>query len=255
MNEDLELFREYRRTHAADVRDRILERHMGAVKYAAASAAGRLPSRLRLDDLYSAGMLGFLDAIVHYDPDRGVPFASYAAPRIRGAILDELRRLDYVPRRTRRKLRDAERAANALRQELGGEPSHGQVAARLGVEVADYERLLGDDVTFVSLDASRRDDDPPGATPEGLTGSPLPSPIRALDDLDQRRLLGRIIDRLPERERQVLALYYYEELTMQDVGRVLGVTESRVSQLHSSAMAHLQAALRRERWRRADAAH
>jgi RNA polymerase sigma factor FliA len=252
MTEDLELFREYRRTHADEVRDRIVERHMSAVRYAAASAAGRLPGHLRLDDLHSAGMLGFLDAIVHYDPDRGVPFAAYAAPRIRGAILDELRRLDCVPRRTRRKLREAQRATEALRQELGGEPTKAEVAARLGVDVADYERLLGADVTLVSLDASRHDEEPPGTTADVIAGSSLPSPLRVLDDLDQRRLLGQIIDRLPERERQVLALYYYEELTMQDIGRVLGVTESRVSQLHSSAMVHLQSALRRERRRTAE---
>jgi RNA polymerase sigma factor for flagellar operon FliA len=234
MSDDLELFREYRRTNAAELRDRLVEQHLGLVKYAAAWVAGRLPSHLRMDDLYSAGMLGFLDAITHYDPDRGVPFGAYAGPRIRGAILDELRRLDCVPRRTRRKLREVQRAVEGLTQELDREPTDDEIAGRLGVTVADYHRL------------------PRGVTLDVLADGSLPSPLRMLEDGEQRRMLGRLIERLPERERQVLALYYYEELTMQDIGRVLGVTESRVSQIHSGAMLRLRTAMKRERGRAPD---
>jgi RNA polymerase sigma factor FliA len=252
MSDDVDLFREYRRTHAAELRDRLVEQHLGLVKYAAAWVAGRLPSHLRMDDLYSAGMMGFLDAITHYDPDRGVPFSAYASPRIRGAILDELRRLDCVPRRTRRKLREVQRAVEGLTQELDREPTDDEIATRLGVEVADYHRLLGEGVTLVSLDGSSREDEPRGVTLDVLADGSLPSPLRVLEDGEQRRMLGRFIERLPERERQVLALYYYEELTMQDIGRILGVTESRVSQIHSSAMLRLRAAMRRDRPRAPD---
>jgi RNA polymerase sigma factor for flagellar operon FliA len=248
MTEDRALFVEYRRTRSTEVREPLVERHLPLVKYAAAWVAGRLPSHLRLDDLYSAGMLGFLDALEHYDPDRGVPFAAYASPRIRGAILDELRRVDCVPRRVRRKLRDAERAMEALARELDRPPTDEEMAARLGVEVADYRRLLGEGVTLVSLDGATRDDER-GVILEALVDGSLPSPLGALEAREQRRWLGRLIDGLPERERQVLALYYYEELTMQDIGAVLGVTESRVSQIHSAAVLRLRAALRRQRLR------
>jgi RNA polymerase sigma factor for flagellar operon FliA len=251
MSDDLVLFREYRRTRGAAVRDRLVEHHLALVKYAAAWVAGRLPSHLRLDDLYSAGMLGFLDAIEHYDPERGVPFTAYAGPRIRGAILDELRRLDCVPRRTRRKLRDAQRAIDALAQELDRDPTDEEIAARLGVAVEDYRRLLGEGVTLIPLDGSARDDDQRGVTLDVLADGSTPSPLRVLEDGEQRRMVGRLIERLPDRERQVLALYYYEELTMQDIGRVLGVTESRVSQIHSGAVLRLRGALRRERVRTA----
>jgi RNA polymerase sigma factor for flagellar operon FliA len=248
MTDERELFREYRRACAPEVREALVERHLPLVKYAAAWVAGRLPSHLRLDDLYSAGMLGFLDAIEHYDPDRGVPFNAYAVPRIRGAILDELRRVDCVPRRVRRKLRDAQRAMEALCQELDREPTEEEMAARLRMEVADYRRLLGEGVTLVSLDGAVRDDEH-GAGFEALVDGSLPSPLGVLEAREQRRWLGRLIDGLPERERQVLALYYYEELTMQEIGAVLGVTESRVSQIHSGAVLKLRAALRRQRFR------
>jgi RNA polymerase sigma factor FliA len=248
MTDERELFREYRRTRTPAVREALVERHLPLVKYAATWVAGRLPSHLRLDDLYSAGMLGFLDAIEHYDPERGVPFSAYAAPRIRGAILDELRRVDCVPRRVRRRLRDAQRTMDQLSHELDRAPTEEEMAARMGVDVAEYQRLLGEGVTLVSLDDAMRDDDRL-ATFDALVDGSLPSPLGALEVREQRRWLGRLIDGLPERERQVLALYYYEELTMQDIGAVLGVTESRVSQIHSGAVLRLRTALRRQRKR------
>jgi RNA polymerase sigma factor for flagellar operon FliA len=253
MSGDRELFLEYRRARSPAVRDRLVERYLALVKYAAAWVAGRLPSHLRLDDLYSAGMLGFLDAIEHYDPERGVPFAAYATPRIRGAILDELRRGDCVPRRVRRKLRDAERAMESLTRELDREPTDEELATRLGMDVAAYRRLLGEGVTLVSLDGAARDDEAGGSL-EALVDRSQPGPLGVLEARERRRWLGRLIDGLPERERLVLALYYYEELTMQEIGAVLGVTESRVSQIHSGAVLRLRAALRRQRGRTGNAA-
>jgi RNA polymerase sigma factor FliA len=247
MSEDPELLREFRRTRAPAVRERLVERHLGLVKCVAAWVAGRLPSHVRRDDLYSAGMLGFLDAITRYDPDRGVPFSAYASARIRGAILDELRRLDVVPRRTRRKLVEAQRAIETLVRKLDREPTEEEVAARLDIDVAEYRRLRGESVTLVSLDGSAREDEPGRVTLDGLVDTSVPSPLRLTEDTDQRHVVLRLIDRLPERERQVLALYYYEEMTMQEIGDVLGVTESRVSQVHSSAVLRLRGALRRDR--------
>lgn len=244
--DDRELWRAWRRGRDPALRDRLVERHLGVVKQAAAWVAGRLPSHLRLDDLYSAGMMGYLDAIEHYDPEVGVSFAAYAGPRIRGAILDELRRLDCVPRRVRRRIREAQRAIEALCQRLDRQPEEEEVARELGIPLAEYRRLLGAGVTLLSIDALAEREE--GPTPLDVLEDPgLPSPLQRLEGRERRQLLAGLIDRLPPRERQVLALYYVEELTMQEIGQVLGVTESRVSQIHSGALLRLRAMLRRQR--------
>jgi RNA polymerase sigma factor for flagellar operon FliA len=244
---DFELWAAYRQTRATDVRDQLIEKHLVLVKYAAARIAGRLPSHLRMDDLYSAGLMGFLDAVEDYDPERGVEFSAYANPRIRGAIFDELRRLDCVPRRVRRRIRDAERAIDTLTQRLDRQPTDEEIAGELGIDVAAYHRLLGEGVTLLSLDGAPSPHAEGLSPMETLEDAETTSPFEALETKERRQLLGRVIDHLPEKERQVLALYYYEELTMQEVGRVLGVTESRVSQLHSSAVLRLRSTLRRQR--------
>lgn len=247
MSGDLELWRAFRESRDPALRDQLIEKHLVVVKYVAARIAGRLPSHLRLDDLYSAGLLGFLDAVEDYDPARGVDFPVYASPRIRGAIFDELRRLDCVPRRVRRRIREAERAIGNLNQRFDREPTDEEIATEMGIGVEEYRRLLGEGVTLLSLDApSPRHADGP-APVDTLEDPASPDPLYALEAGERRRLLGGFIERLPSRERQVLALYYYEELTMQEVGKAMGVTESRVSQLHSSAVLRLRAALRRQR--------
>jgi RNA polymerase sigma factor for flagellar operon FliA len=247
MGADVELWQAYRRTRDLALRERIIEKHLVLVKYTAARLAGRLPSHLRFEDLYSAGLLGYLRAVEDYDPDRGVEFRVYATQRIRGSIFDELRRLDWVPRAVRRKIRDAERAIDTLFRRLGHQPTEEEISSELSIGLEDYRRLLGYGLTLLSLDA------PAGGQEEGL--SPLdsledgnsPNPFLSLAAKERRAILGRIIEGLPERERHVLSLYYYEELTMQEVGQALGVTESRVSQLHSSAILRIRSALRRYR--------
>ncbi len=245
--DELALWRELRSTGDVVARDRLVERHIGVVKSAAAWVAGRLPSHLRLDDLYAAGMLGFLDALEDFDPDRGVPFSSYAVPRIRGAIFDELRRLDVVPRRVRRRLRQAQHAVETLSQRLDREPDDTEIAAELGLDLAAYHHLLEEGVTLLSLENAGSADDDRLSPLDTLSDTTTPDPGSTLDARELRRVLTQCIDTLPDRERQVLALYYYEELTMQEAGQVLGVTESRVSQIHSSAIIRLRAALRRRR--------
>jgi RNA polymerase sigma factor for flagellar operon FliA len=247
MKTEIEVWKAYRGTRDPALRERIIERNLFLVKYAAVRIAGRLPSHLSLGDLYSAGLLGYLRAVEDFDPDRGVQFALYATRRIRGSIFDELRRLDWVPRAIRRKIRDAERAIDSLFRRLGRQPMEDEVAAELSIGLEDYQRLLGYGLTLLSLDA------PVGGKEEALT--PLDSledsnavnPLLSLAAKERCAILGRIIQGLPERERQVLSLYYYEELTMQEVGQALGVTESRVSQLHSSAILRIRSALRRHR--------
>src|SRR5262249_30123317 len=165
------------------------------VKYTAAWVAGRLPSHLHLDDLYSAGMLGFLGAIEDFDPDRSVEFTSYARPRIRGAIFDELRRLDCVPRRVRQQLREAEQASAELRHRLDREPTEQEVATQMGIELDEYRRLLGEGVTLFSLDAASS----PAAdvsVRDGFDDAATPDPLDAALADERRAVLGRLVEGL-----------------------------------------------------------
>ncbi|HYE94204.1 MAG TPA: FliA/WhiG family RNA polymerase sigma factor [Terriglobales bacterium] len=244
MIQDLEVWRGYRRTRDPAVRDTLVEKHLVLVKYAAARVAGRLPSHFRLDDLYSAGLVGFLAAIDDYDPERNVEFGAYASRRIRGAILDELRRLDCVPRRVRRLAREAARAIGILTQRLGRSPTDEEIAGEMGLDPDAYREWLSEGVTLISLDADA-DSEHGASVMDALEDPDTPDPVQALEGAERRALLGKLIDKLPPRERQVVSLYYHEELTMLEIGKVLGITESRVSQIHSSAILRLQASLRR----------
>jgi RNA polymerase sigma factor FliA len=245
MSDDIQIWRDYRRTRDPGLRDQLVEKNLVLVKYAAARVAGRLPGHFRLDDLYSAGLVGFLAAIEDFDPDRNVEFGAYASQRIRGAIIDELRRLDVVPRRVRRLAREAAHAIGVLTQRLGRQPHDEEIAAEMKIEVTVYRRLLTEGVTLLSLDADVGGEQG-GAPVDALEDPSVPDPFTALEGKERRAVLARFLEKLPEREQQVLALYYHEELTMAEVGAILGITESRVSQIHSSAILRLQAAVRRE---------
>lgn len=242
-----ETWRAYRRSKDPALRDQLVEADLALVKRAAARIASRLPRHLRLDDLYSAGLLGYLAAVEDYDPDRGVSFSAYAIHRVRGAIFDELRRLDWVPRGVRDRIRHTERAIDTLCQRLDRQPTDEEIAGELGVDVEVYRSGLADGVTLVSLSAPAAPDGEGAALVDYVRDSQAADPLRALAEEERREILGRLVDTLPPRERQVLALYYHEELTMREVGTVLGVTESRVSQMHSSAVHRLAVLLRRRR--------
>ena len=242
-----ETWRAYRRSKDRALRDEIVEADLALVKRAAARIASRLPKHLRLDDLYSAGLVGYLAAVEDYDPERGVPFSAYAVHRVRGAIFDELRRLDWVPRGVRDRIRHTERAIATLYQRLDRQPTDEEIARELGVDVEAYRSGLADGVTLVSLSATAAPDGEGAALVDYVRDTQVADPLRALAEEERRGVLGGLVDTLPPRERQVLALYYHEELTMREVGTVLGVTESRVSQLHSSAVHRLTVLLRRRR--------
>jgi RNA polymerase sigma factor for flagellar operon FliA len=243
----LDLWRAYRRTKDSALRDQLIEADLPLVKYVAARIASRLPKHLRLDDLYSAGLLGYLAAVEDFDPERGVQFAAYATHRVRGAIFDELRRLDWVPRGVRERIRDTQRAIDTLLQRLDRHPTDEEIAAELGIETEAYRKSLSDGVTLVSLTSTAGAEGDGPALSDNVEDTVTPDPLSTLAEEERRAILGRLIDRLPERERHVLSLYYHEELTMREVGAVLGVTESRVSQLHSSAVQRLTVMLRRQR--------
>jgi RNA polymerase sigma factor for flagellar operon FliA len=225
-------------------RDRMMLEQMPAVRWIARRIHERLPQHVDLEDLVSAGTLGLLDAFRKFDPARKVQFRSYAQFRIRGAILDSLRTLDWSPRELRRKGRAVEESIRTLTAQYGRAPSEPEIAAAMGLELEEYQQLLGElkGLEIGTLHVERSEDSGEEELAY-LPNRPEEDPLfRCLRGEMQDRLAGAI-DGLPERERLVVTLYYYEEMTMKEIGLVLGVVESRVSQIHSSAVVHLRARL------------
>jgi RNA polymerase sigma factor for flagellar operon FliA len=227
----------------AEQEEQLME-HLPIVRYLARRIHERLPHHVEMDDLVSAGMLGLLDAMRKFDPEKKVQFRSYAQFRIRGAILDSLRTLDWGPRDLRRKGRAIEEAMRALTARLGRAPQEGEVAAEMGLSLGDYQQLLGElkGLEIGTLHAERSEDsgeEELAFVPANPEDDPL---FRCLKGELRERLI-HAIEGLPERERLVMTLYYYEEMTMKEIGLTLGVVESRVSQMHSSAVLHLRAIL------------
>ena len=225
-------------------RERIVLKHLPMVRFLARRIHERLPQHVEIEDMVSAGVLGLMDAFAKFDPDKKVQFRSYAQFRIRGAILDNLRSLDWSPRELRRKGRAVEEAIRVLTAKLGHTPGEAEVAAEMGQGLDQYQQLLGDlkGLEIGTLHTERSED----SGEEELAyvpGRPEDDPLFCClrGELEDR--LAGAIARLPDRERLVMTLYYYEEMTMHEIGLALGVVESRVSQVHSSAVVHLRVAL------------
>ena len=229
---------------SAPDRDRLLLEHLPTVRYLARRIHERLPQHVELDDLISAGVVGLIDAFSKFDHSKKVQFKSYAQFRIRGAILDSLRTLDWSPRELRRKGRAVEEAIRSVTQRLGRAPSEPEIAAEMELTLNEFQQLLGDlkGLEIGSLHMERTEDSGDQELAY-IPGSPEEDPLfRCLKGELKQRLIDAI-DELPERERLVLTLYYYEELTMKEIGLTLGVVESRVSQIHSAAVLRLRVAL------------
>jgi RNA polymerase sigma factor for flagellar operon FliA len=230
--------------YVAAERDLLLMEHLPTVRYLARRIHERLPQHVELDDLVSAGVVGLIDAFSKFDHNKKVQFKSYAQFRIRGAILDSLRMLDWSPRELRRKGRAVEEAIRAVTQRVGRAPSEQEIAKEMELTLAEYQLLLGDlkGLEIGSLHMERSED----SGDEELAyipGSPEDDPLFRCLKGEMKQRLADAIDELPEKERMVLTLYYYEELTMKEIGLTLGVVESRVSQIHSSAVLRLRTAL------------
>jgi RNA polymerase sigma factor for flagellar operon FliA len=225
-------------------RDRLLLEHLPTVRYLARRIHERLPQHVDIDDLISAGVVGLIDAFNKFDHTKKVQFKSYAQFRIRGAILDTLRSLDWSPRELRRKGRSVQEAIQTLTQTLHRSPSEQEIANQMHLSLADYQELLGDlkGLEIGSLQAERNEDSGEDELAY-IAGSPDDSPLFRCLQGEMKQHLTDAIDDLPERERMVLSLYYFEELTMKEIGFTLGVVESRVSQIHSSAVLHLRSSL------------
>jgi len=225
--------------------ERTLLEHLPIVRYLARRIHERLPQHVEIEDLISAGIVGLMDAFTKFDATKKVQFRSYAQFRIRGAILDSLRTLDWSPRELRRKGRAVEEAIHALTAQLGRAPGEAEVAAAMEMSLEDYQQLLGDlkGLEIGTLHMERNEDSGEEELAY-LPGRPDEDPLFCClrGELEER--LTEAIANLPERERLVMSLYYYEEMTMREIGMALNVVESRVSQIHASAVVHLRAALR-----------
>jgi RNA polymerase sigma factor for flagellar operon FliA len=242
------LWREFRATGDPAIRDRLIVTYAPLVKYVAGRLGSGLPAHVDDEDLVSYGLLGLIGAIERYDPDRDVKFETYAIARIRGAIIDELRALDWVPRSVRSRARDIERAIAELEGKLGRAPTDDEIAQKLGVSEEELNESLSEisRSSIAALDELWTISGTSGdqvALIDTIEDPEAPDPQGSLSQTELREAIADAIARLPEREKLVVTLYYYEELTLREIGEVLGVTESRVSQLHTKAVLRLKARL------------
>ncbi len=241
------LWQDYRRTRDRALRDRLILTYAPLVKFVAGRLGSGLPAHVDEGDLVSYGLLGLIGAIERYDPDREIKFETYAITRIKRAIIDELRALDWVPRSVRARARDIERAIAELEKKLHRAPTDEEISDKLGLTQEELDNSLTEisRSSIAALDElwTVSDGGDQIALLDTIEDSVGPEPQTALAQSEIREALGESISRLPEREKLVVTLYYYEELTLREIGEVLGVTESRVSQLHTKAILRLKARL------------
>jgi RNA polymerase sigma factor for flagellar operon FliA len=243
-----EIWQRYRESRDKALRDRLILNYAPLVKYVAGRISTSLPAHVDEGDLVSYGLLGLIGAIERYDPAREIKFETYAISRIKGSIIDELRSLDWVPRSVRSRAREIERAMLDLENRLKRAPSDEEVATEIGITVDEFQ----DSLTAISRSSvAALDELWQISTGGGDTVSLIDTiedphaddPSKAMSQTEVREALADAIQRLPEREKLVITLYYYEELTLREIGEVLSVTESRVSQLHTKAILRLKVRL------------
>jgi len=229
-------------------KNELLTEHMPLVKRLAHHMKAKLPPSVEVDDLIQAGMIGLLDAITRYEETHGAQFETYAVLRIRGAMLDELRNSDWLPRSMRQNMRKVEAAMSALQQKLGHAPTESEVAKSLKLSLADYQDMLSDGCGHQLVYYEDFHDNEGNDSFLDRYAVDDADPLRSLMDGDFRQAVIDAIDGLPPREKILMGLYYEEELNLKEIGAVMGVSESRVSQLHTQAVARLRATLREQAW-------
>jgi len=248
-----ELWQAYKGRGDAAARQELIAEYAPLVKYVAGRLVIGLPSSVELDDLISYGVFGLIDAVEKFDPSRGVKFETYAVSRIKGAILDGLRAWDWVPPSLRRRAKEVERVYGELEQSLGRAATDAETAAAVGMEEKDFLALVAglSRSNLLSLDGlwRQQEGDEGGrvSNHESVADEAAPDPPTMVEFEERRQSLAAAIRRLPERERLVVALYYYEGLTVREISEVMGVSPSRVSQLHSKAILRLRGHLSRRR--------
>ncbi len=234
------LWVEFKRTGAKEYYDGLVEAYLPLVRYTAERIWGKLPRGVELDDLFSAGVFGLMGAIEAFDITRGVKFETYCTPRIRGAILDQLRSEDWVPRLVRSRAHRVGQVWDALRVELGRFPSEDEMAERMGLPMQEFYHILkeANAVAMISLDRRYGEDDEDGVKElDVVHDERSEDPIRTIQKSDLKDLITKGLNK---KERLIIVLYYYEELTMKEIGETLGLSESRVSQMHAAILLRLR---------------
>ena len=245
---DLATWERFKETNDSETRDQLLNQYLQLVKNVAGRMAAGFPKSVELNDLINTGVIGLIEAFNNFDPGRGVKFETFAVPRIRGAILDELRALDWVPRSTRAKARNLDRALMKLENELGRGPSENELADRMEISVDDLFAARKDvSVTSIlSLDEliCREDDNRQVPRIETIQNTTTVDVLQDMEKVELRAYLLHAISALTEQERLVVSLYYYEELTLKEIGDIMLISESRVSQIHTRAVTRLRSMIR-----------
>ncbi len=244
-----QLWKSYSRSGpGSPVEEQIVEQYLPLVRTVVGRLAMTLPAHAATEDLYSAGLVGLLNAVRRFNPKTGVLFETYARVRIRGAVFDELRRLDWVPRSVHDKARKVEEVMRRLEQEKGELPSNFEMARALDISEGEYEQLLTEirPATFVCLDSVRSAEQEGEATQhEAVADAGQPDPSNTTARRELAEIIARRLEHLPEMQRKVLALYYFEDLRLREIAEVFGVTESRISQIHAAAILAIKSYLQK----------
>ncbi len=232
-----------------NLKEQIVLEHTPLIRYIVNRIAVRLPSHIDLDDLHNTGVIGLMDAIEKYDPGKNCKFKTYAEFCIKGAILDQLRSLDWVPRSVRQKSRKLERAYGEVEQRLGRQANEDEVADSLGLQMEKFHELLNQvrGISLVNLEEIRgtnQDGDRTGTYADIVEDVNSENPFASLKLTEMKHVIANTIGTLPEKERLVVSLYYYEDLNMKEIGRILGITESRVCQIHTKSVLRLRSKLK-----------
>lgn len=245
--EEDNLWAEYRKTKSPALRDKFIRQYMPLVKYVAGKISVGMPNSVEFDDLVGFGQFGLLDAIEKYDPEKNVKFKTYAVTRIRGAIFDELRQIDWVPRSVRQKSREIEDTINSLEAKLGRTASDTEIADALGLSEDDYHRTImkvsGTSVLSLNDVWYNGDDSGNMSIGDSIESPSSMNPDSVVEREEIKKVIVQAINELPEKEKMVIVLYYHEDLTFKEIGQVLNVSESRISQLHTKANLRLRAKL------------
>ena len=233
----------------ASIKEEVILEHTPLVRYIVNRIAVRLPSHIDLDDLQSTGVIGLMDAIDKYDPEKNCKFKTYAEFRIKGAILDQLRALDWVPRSVRQRSRKLESAYGELEQQLGRTATETEVAESMGLDMEKFHTLVNQvrGISMINLEEIRgtnADGESAGTFSDVIEDTSSENPFDSIKLLESKNLISDTIGSMPEKERLVVSLYYYEDLNMKEIGSILGITESRVCQIHTKAVMRLRGKLK-----------
>lgn len=242
-----ELWIRYKKSRDPEIRDMFVRQYAPLVKYVAGKVAIGMPHNVEFDDLVGFGVFGLFDAIEKFDPEKHVKFKTYAVTRIRGAIFDELRSIDWVPRSVRQKTREIEEVINKLESNLGRSASDKEIAKEMGVSVQEFQKVMlkisGTSILSLNDIWYTGEENDSVSIVESIESPHSLNPDTIVEKEEIKRVIVEAISELPEKEKKVLVLYYYEDLTLKEIGQVLEVTESRISQLHTKAIMRLRAKL------------